>query len=46
MEYTYVTSESNLLFWRLDVAHFREKKELTFHDLAGPVKKMAILQQA
>ena len=46
MEYTCVTSESNLLLWRLDVAYFREKKELNFHDLAGPVKKMAILQQA
>ena len=47
MEYMYtcVTSESNLLFWRLDVAYFREKKELTFHDLPGPVKKMAIPQQ-
>ena len=45
MEYTSVTSESNLLFWRLDVAYFREKKELTFYDPAGPVKKMAILQQ-
>ena len=45
MEYTSVTSESNLLFWRLDVAYFREKKELTFYDPAGPVKEMAILQQ-
>jgi len=45
MEYTCVTSESNLLFWRLDVAYFREKKELTFYDPAGPVKEMAILQQ-
>ena len=45
MEYTCVTSESSLLFWRLDVAYFREKKELTFYDPAGPVKEMAILQQ-
>ena len=45
MEYTCVTSESSLLFWRLDVVYFREKKELTFYDPAGPVKEMAILQQ-
>ena len=45
MEYTSVPSESSLLFWRLDVAYFREKKELTFYDPAGPVKEMAILQQ-
>ena len=37
-------SERNLLFWRLDLAYFREKKDLTFDDLAGPVKKMAIPQ--
>ena len=36
--------ECNLLFWRLDLAYFREKKDLTFDDLAGPVKKMAIPQ--
>ena len=30
MEYTSVTSESNLLFWRLDVAYFREKKGTNF----------------
>ena len=34
----------NLLFWRLDLAYFREKKDLCFDDLAGPVKKMAIPQ--
>ena len=39
-----VTSESNLLVWRLDVAYFREQSELIFHALAGPVKKMAIPQ--
>ena len=38
-------SASNLLFWRLEVAYFREKKELIFDDLAGPVRKMAISQQ-
>ena len=36
--------EWNLLFWRLDLAYFREKKDLCFDDLAGPVKKMAIPQ--
>ena len=25
-----------------DLAYFREKKDLSFDDLAGPVKKMAI----
>ena len=30
--------------WRLDLAHFREKKDLSFNDLAGPVKSMAIPQ--
>ena len=39
-----VISESDLLVWRLDVAYFREKNELIFHALAGPVKKMAIPQ--
>ena len=34
----------NLLFWRLDLAYFREKKDLSFDELAGPVKKMAISQ--
>ena len=36
--------EWNLLFWRLDLAYFREKKDLSFDDLARPVKKMAIPQ--
>ena len=36
--------EWNLLFLRLDLAYFREKKDLCFDDLAGPVKKMAIPQ--
>ena len=31
-------SEWNLLFCRLDIASFREKKDLSFDDLAGPVK--------
>ena len=31
-------------FWRLDLAYFREKKDLSFDELAGPVKKMAISQ--
>ena len=26
--------------WRLDLAHFREKRDLSFDDLAGLVKKM------
>ena len=39
-----MTSEPTLLFWRLDVAYFREEKELIFYDLAGPVKNMAIPQ--
>ena len=31
--------EWNLLFWRLDLAYFREKeKDLSFDDLAGPLK--------
>ena len=34
--------EWNLLFWRLDLAYFREKKDLRFDDLVGPVKKMVI----
>ena len=38
--------ECNLLFWRLDLAYFRGKKDLTFGDLAGPVKKIAIPQHA
>ena len=38
--------ECNLLFWRLDLAYFRGKKDLTFDDLAGPVKKTAIPQHA
>ena len=39
-------SECNLLFWRLDLAYFRGKKDLTFDDLAGSVKKTAIPQHA
>ena len=38
--------ECNLLFWRLDLAYLRGKKDLTFGDLAGPVKKIAIPQHA
>ena len=30
--------EWNLLFRSLDLAYFREKKDLSFDDLAGPVK--------
>ena len=30
-----VICEWNLLFWRLDLAYFREKKDLSFDDLAG-----------
>ena len=37
--------EWNLLFWRLDLAYFREEKNLSFDELAGPVKEMAIPQQ-
>ena len=35
-----MTSKSNLLLWRLDVAYFNytKKKELIIDDLAGPVK--------
>ena len=34
-----VICEWNLLFWRLDLVYFREKKkDLTVDDLAGPVK--------
>ena len=36
--------EWNLLFWRLDLAYFRGKNDLSLDDLAGPVKKMAISQ--
>ena len=39
-----VICEWNLLFQRLDLAYFREKKDLSFDDLASPVKKMAIPQ--
>ena len=35
---------TSLLFWRLDLAYFREKKDLSFDDLASPIKKTAILQ--
>ena len=34
--------EWNLLFWRLDLAYFREKKDLNFDDLASPVKYTSI----
>ena len=34
-----VICEWNLLFWRLDLAHFREKRDLSFDDLTGPIKK-------
>ena len=37
-KHNYVICEWNLLFWRLDLAYFREKKDLSFDDLAGPVK--------
>ena len=30
--------------WNLELAYFREQKDLNFDDLAGPVKKMAIPQ--
>ena len=30
--------------WNLEPGYFREKKDLNFDDLAGPVKKMAIPQ--
>ena len=40
-----VICEWNLLFWRLDLAYFREKKkDLSFYDLAVPMKKTAIPQ--
>ena len=39
-----VICEWNLLFWRLDLAYFREKRDLSFDDLAGPGKKMTIPQ--
>ena len=38
-----MTSESNLLFWRLEVA-FLEKKITNFDDLGGTIKKMSIQQ--
>ena len=46
MKYKHVQSVTglNLLFWRLDLVYFREKKNLSFDDLAGPVRKMAIPQ--
>ena len=34
----------DLLFWRLDLAYFREEKDMSLDDPAGPVKKMAIPQ--
>ena len=39
-----VICEWNLLFWRLDLAYFREKRDLSFDDLTGPIKKTAIPQ--
>ena len=36
--------EWNLLFWTLALAYFREKKDLSFDELADPVKKIAIPQ--
>ena len=39
-----VICEWNLLFWRLDLAYFREKKDLSFDVLTGPIKKTAIPQ--
>ena len=36
--YIWVICEWNLLFWRLDLAYFREKKDFSFENLAGPVK--------
>ena len=30
-------NETRLLFWRLDLAYFREKKDLSFDELAGLV---------
>ena len=44
MEYKRWILESSLLFLRLDVAYVKEKKIVIFDALAGPVKKMAILQ--
>ena len=44
MKYDWVICEWNLLFWRLELAYLREKKELSLDDLAGPVKKTAIPQ--
>ena len=38
--------QRNLLFWRLDLVYIREKKDLSFDDLAGPMKKTAIPQTA
>ena len=43
---TRVICEWNLLFWRLDLAYFREKKDLSFGDLAVPVKYMEIPNMA
>ena len=37
---TCVTPESNLLFWRLGVANFREKIGLISYAVAGSVKRM------
>ena len=42
---TCVICEWKLLFWRLELAYFREKKDLNFEELAAPVKKMSIPQK-
>ena len=36
--------EWNLLFWRPDLAYFREKRDSTFNELVGPVKNKIIQQ--
>ena len=40
MKYKHVWSLNGTSYsdWRLDLAYFREKKDLSFDDLAGPVK--------
>ena len=42
---TCVICEWKLLFWRLELAYFREKEDLNFEELAAPMKKMSIPQQ-
>ena len=37
-----MTCEWNLLCWKLDLAYFREKKDLSFDDVASPVKQTSI----